>query len=474
MTARVTSATISDVRSVFDQALRVPLETPCTVLVGPNRSGSSTVLFAIAAGLDATVRFRPARDLPRGRPGRPRVAFTLADGTPISSEWDIDRGTRSTDRPFDRRVVHATVTATPRDLVRATPFDLTDPVVRHDVAQHLRDAIRPVIPEVSQVAIDVQGRVEVRDELDVALPPVGVRALVAVGIARAMMTSGHEVGAVLIEAPEAFLHPAAQEAFGARWCQLASQLDAPVVVATSSPFAIPRTADVSVLALARDDYGRTSVTGSARGDRPHARLLGGLLGDPGVADVLDRIAEIGPDTRAALVVEGGTDEAYLFHTAERLGRLDVLEGVAILPAGGAMPAALETILLRAETRVPVFVLLDHDDAGRRARDTLVSRFGFTRATSIVTYADVIEGGPPGVEAETLFDVDLVRRFVAEHGPAALERERREHGVMTVDLTSSGKAAFVGWLNRQPDLGSLDRWNALLDLLADRFDGDRSV
>jgi hypothetical protein len=87
---------------------------------------------------------------------------------------------------------------------------------------------------------------------------------------------------------------------------------------------------------------------------------------------------------------------------------------------------------------------------------------------VLTYADVFEGGPVGVEAETLFDVGLVRRFVRERGPSAARGERVLHTFEHVDLTSSGKSAFVGWLEAHADPEHLGRWGALLDLLDDRF------
>jgi putative ATP-dependent endonuclease of the OLD family len=249
---------------------------------------------------------------------------------------------------------------------------------------------------------------------------------------------------------------------------LARSTGSPVIITTSSPFAIPRVPETTVVAIARDASGRTAVIGSAFGDETQARLLGGLLRDSGLAAVFDRVGQVAPDTRAVLIVEGGTDEAYLRLVAEVLGRSDELDGLVVRPSGGAMGAALSAIVLRAELDTPVLVLLDHDSAGRRARDTLVSRFGFDRQTQVMTYADVIEGTPPGVEAETLFDAALVRRFVRERGPSASHGEHDLHGLAHLDLTSSGKAAFVGWLTDHVGPEHLPRWADLLDLLVDRL------
>jgi hypothetical protein len=474
------AARIRDVRSVWGPPLEVPLGARVTVLVGPNRAGSSNVAWAIAAALDASVAFRPGRDLPRdhGRTAdaRPAVELLRDRGPRTTVRWARGDGSRTTEgEPLPTgRVVACRIQQTPRDLLRDlldVPRELADHLPALEVA--MRDTCRRVLPEVASVEVAPDGAVVARDDLGSALPVPEVRALVALGVARHLAAIGDPPAAVLVESPEAFLHPAAQEVVAHLLVEVAQETDAPVLVTTSSPFAIPRVPEARVVALARDTSGRTEVVGSARGDETQARLLGGLLRDNGLAAVLDRVGEVAPGTRGVLIVEGGTDEAYLRLAADRLGRADELDDLVIRPAGGAMAAALAAVLLRAETDVPLAVLLDADEAGRRARTTLVSRFGFDRSDEVLTYADVFEGGPPGVEAETLFDVGLVRRFVRERGRSASHGERRLHTLDHVDLTSSGKSAFVGWLDAHAGPEHLARWGDLLDLLGERFaDGVR--
>jgi hypothetical protein len=468
------TARIRDVRSVWGPPLDVPIGSRVTVLVGPNRAGSSNVAWALIAALDAEVRFRPARDLPRdhGRAAeaRPAVELTWEDGRRSTVRWDRDSGGRTVEGwPVpEGRVVSSHIHETPRDVLRRLPELVGDRRARDELTLTIRDTCRRVVPEVAEVTCPDDLALDVRDDLGTRLPVAEVRALVTVGIARHLATTGVAPAAVLVEAPEAFLHPAAQEAMAVLLVELATESGTPVVVTTSSPFAVPRVPEVTVVSLARDTSGRTGLVGSARGDETQARLLGGLLRDNGLAAVLDRIGVVAPGTRGVLLVEGGTDEAYLRLAADRLGRPEVLRDIVIRPAGGAMAAALAAVILRAETDVPLLVLLDHDDPGRRARDTLVSRFRFDRAREVLTYADVFDGRPPGVEAETLFEVGLVRRFVRERGPSAMRAERRLHTVEHVDLTSSGKSAFVGWLGNHAGPEHLTRWGQLLDLLDERL------
>ena len=463
--------TITDVRSVWGPPLEVPLGEQLTVLVGPHRSGSSNVAWALALALDPDESFRPTRDLPRRIEGpRPAVAVRAGEST-IEASFDPGQGQRTASgAPPSGPVVWCAVQDTPRDVLLrvASALHLDAEAERAGLAETLTGTLRAVLSEVGGVSVDERGLVEVRDDQGWPLPLPQVRALVAVGVALHLHRRGTPPAALIIEAPEAFLHPSAQEQASALLLEVASTTSVRALVTTTSPFVIPRRETVRVVALARDVLGRTHVVRSAAGDEPQARLLGGLLKDAGLAAVFDRVARVPSDVRGVLVVEGGTDEAYLRTAARVLGREEALEGLVVQVAGGAMAAALEAILLRAERQVPVLVLLDGDEQGRRARDTLVSRFEFDRRTQVTTYAEVIRGQPRGVEAEALFDVDLVRRFVAEQGEWASNGEVWLETVWHVDLTGSGKAAFVGWLEDNARPEHLEAWAELLDVLEERL------
>lgn len=470
--ARIIGLRLRDVRSVWGPPVDVPLGRRLTVLVGANRSGTSNIAWAVAAALDPTQTFSPRRDVPRRRRGRasPEATLRLGAGGEATVRWDPGDGSRTTtgDVPTGH-VVWAPIDRTAADLVAAAPLARSDAAVRERLTAEIRDVAQVVLPGIVEVGLDATGRVTVRDDLGSAIAAPEIRAIVAVGLARALAAAGHPPAALVVEAPEVFLHPAGQETVADLLVAVAAGTGTPVVATTTSPFAIPRTSDTTVVALARDVVGRTDVAATALGDAPQARLLGGLLRDAGLAAVLDRVGALPPSTRAVVIVEGGTDEAYLRQVAETLGREGTLADVAIRPAGGAMAAAAAAIVLRAESEVPILVLLDHDTPGRRALHTLVSRFGFDRQREVLTYADVFEGGPQGVEAETLFDQDLLRRFVRERGPASSHGEQRlPQGLRHVDLTSSGKSAFVGWLRTHLRPEHLTRWGRLLDLIDDRI------
>lgn len=469
---RIAGLRLRDVRSVWGPPVEVPFGRSLTVLVGANRSGTSNVAWAFAAALDPALTFSPRRDVPRRRRGdaAPEAILRLGSGSEATVRWDPVDGTRTTtgDVPSGH-VIWAPIDRTARELVVAAPLDVRDATVRDHLAAEVRRVAQVVLPGIVEVVVDDTGRATVRDDLGSAIAAPEIRAIVAVGLARALANEGLAPAALVVEAPEVFLHPAGQETVADLLVAVAMETGTPVVTTTTSPFAIPRTSETTVVALARDAVGRTDVAGSALGDASQARLLGGLLRDAGLAAVLDRVSALPPSTRGVLIVEGGTDEAYLRQVADTLGRGETLTDLAVRPAGGAMAAAAAAIVLREESEVPVLVLLDNDAPGRRALETLVSRFGFDRQREVLTYADVFEGGPQDVEAETLFDQGLLRRFVRERGTASSHGEQRlPQGLPHVDLTSSGKSAYVGWLRTHVRPEHLARWGRLLDLIDARF------
>jgi len=476
VTDRDGTATIIGVRSAWGAPVEIPLGDRVTVLVGPNRAGSTSVLFALAAALDPAIEFVPERDVPfhGDATAGPEVRFDLPP-TVMRVTWSAQgvRKVEPSSGGSSGSVVYCPVETTPAQLVARLAPSLRDRDDRQALSSAVLRVARRLVPEITEVDVNCgapECAIRLIDDSGALLPDPQARVPVALGVAMYMADSGDDCALVAIESPEAFLHPAAQEALAVVLTDVAAAAATRLVVATSSPFAVPRAATTTVVALARDGAGRTIVVGTAPGDRPQSHLLGGLLRDDGFAAVFDRLGRVADGTRAVLIVEGGTDEAYLRHVAGVLGRGDMFDGVLIWPAGGAMGAALTAIVLRAELTVPLLVLLDHDDAGRRARDTLVSRFDFIRQQHLVTYADAMDGVPAGVEAETLFELDFMRRFVATNPQSVSDGERREHGVTTVGLTASGKATFIEWMREHFQRSDAGGWAALLDLIDERLKG----
>jgi 5S rRNA maturation endonuclease (ribonuclease M5) len=481
---RLDAVRVRDHRTVRDAPVDLRLGTAVTVLVGPNLAGKSNLARAVAAALDERVPFDLERERPAARPDAvPSVELHYHDRT-------HGRASATTVRvswPLGQRVVDVRpaldVEAGPPVLGWAEdgPADVlarvADVLADEDpaaLAADLLPTLRRVLPEVARIELPTGagGEVHVVDRDGFPVGDHVVRATFAAAVAAHLVRLGADVPAVVVEEPEAFLHPGAQERLRDELVEVGVAADAPVLLTSESPFVVPRVADTRVVSVARDPSGRTRVVGEAAGDEPQAPLLGGLFRDGGIAAVLDRTMRIPPTATGVVVVEGGTDEAYLRLAARALGREDEVARLAIEPAGGALPAALQAVVLRAETSLPVLVLLDNDEQGRRAKQTLTSRFGLTNRGEVTTYAEVVPDHPVGTEAEDVFDWRLVERFVDEVGEEALRGKRvLRADEWHFDLTLSAKGAFVAWLEEHLEAAHCERWGVVLDLLAERLTAD---
>ena len=114
-----------------------------------------------------------------------------------------------------------------------------------------------------------------------------------------------------VEEPEAFLHPAAQEAIMEQLQDLATRSDVSLLVTTHSPYVLSRRSDASITELRKRPDGVTSKAAVCAGDQSHAELIGSLYRDAGMAGVLERALTIPVGTRAVVITEGYTDGEFL-------------------------------------------------------------------------------------------------------------------------------------------------------------------
>ncbi len=482
---RVTRVEIHDVRSVTGASVWLDLSGGTTTLVGPNHAGKSNVVRAAAMALDPTITWSAERDRPFKRPkAEPRVIAEFTSGARLEVRWNGDDREEEASGAHDRDGLcppGCTVVVETSDRLddvfsrEAELFDLDEDDLNDLGLRFAREA-RLLVPDIGSVRVFRSGpkvRVEVEDRLGYRIGErSGLRGAAAVAVAEQRSDAGRPLRLVAVEEPEAFLHPAAQEALRDRFDRLGRTLDVAVVVTTESPFMVSRDDASRVIALVRDEHGRTVVIGASWGNEPHAPLLGGLFRDPGLASILDRSALLPTGVAGVVIFEGGTDEAYLRMAADLLGRGALLEELAISAAGGASSAALKAIVLRAETDTPLFVILDNDQPGKKAKETLVGRFGFKNRAQVTSYAEIFESHPDGTEAEDLFDWRLVERFVQEFGDGAIRGKRILYDdAWHFDLTSEAKSAFVSWLRDNAAVEHVDGWARLLDIIAERLGVD---
>jgi len=201
----------------------------------------------------------------------------------------------------------------------------------------------PDVPTVAETlpSVDVQLGDLVTTELKDK--GTGVRGAVLVSMLQYLAEQSRRSLVLAVEEPEAFLHPAGQEAIKGHLEDLAMRADVSLLVTTHSPYVISRSAEALLTELQKSPDGATSKAASAPGNESHADLLGSLYRDAGLARILERSLEIPAGAKVVVVTEGYTDGLFLRQCCEAAGREDLLDGLHVIAAGRAANVVPQSI-----------------------------------------------------------------------------------------------------------------------------------
>ena len=332
----------------------------------------------------------------------------------------------------------------------------------------------PNIPSLSKTLSEIEVRLTDTAETDLHGKGTGVRVAVLTAILQYLVEQTRRSIILAIEEPEAFLHPAAQEDLRHKLERLALRPDVTLLVTTHSPFIVTRQAEGCVTGLRKEGIGKTVVTASQAGDESTTDLVGGLFRDAGTASLIDRALSVPIDARAVVIFEGTSDLAYARTAVAVCSRAELLDGIHLVPAGGALKTVLQTVMLADATSLPVLTVLDSDENGRDARDKL-KRFregAVTKVSSKWLAPEMLAAANKNcqhpVEAEDLWPQALFERFLKFTGEAGNMDSRVACGNnWHIGLTWQGKDAFVAWLPENVRPAECARWIDLLETVAKR-------
>lgn len=329
--------------------------------------------------------------------------------------------------------------------------------------------LTPTVSGLEETLSNVEIRLVDSVETELRNKGTGVAGAILVALLRYLTEASKQSMVLAVEEPEAFLHPAAQERLREDLEALAEKDNVSLVITTHSPYILSRHPRAQVVAIKKSPDGISSVSGTARGSEPQSPALSGLFRDLAVPRLLDRYHSVPSRSRGILLVEGVSDKEFIDTAAEKLGRQATIRNVHIVANSGTDSLVLQAVLLRAETDIPVWALLDSDENGRHARDLLTSRFKMGKK-------DVLEYGRffgstyyKDAEAEWLFPAKTMDSFVLKYGEhVVLKSKSKIFGEFRYDFTPEGKDLFPAWLRRTGKRADLIGWQSVLDAIDERL------
>jgi hypothetical protein len=271
-----------------------------------------------------------------------------------------------------------------------------------------------------------------------------------------------------VEEPEAFLHPGAQRSLANDLLELSRNPRVSILATTHSPFMLDQGDEsLHIVALDKDKAGRTYLIGSCSGTDREARLIEPLFGDLVSAQAFSRQTAFDASVRASLLVEGDADVTYLLAASKALGIETLLNGIQIEPLHGATKILVRAAQIRALVDLPVVVLLDGDEVGKRCATDLQSYLGFRKVTEIVYLGNFLKGESFAPEAEDLFEPAWFHSWVKKHPSGELVgRTQRKDcpGTFHFELAGSDKRDFAMHVQKGITAKQAGKWGEVIQAI----------
>lgn len=298
----------------------------------------------------------------------------------------------------------------------------------------------PDIPSVDETLSSVDVRLgDTVSTTQLTEKGTGVRGAVLVSMLQYMADQSRRSMVLAVEEPEAFLHPAAQEAIRGHLEELARRADVSLIVTTHSPYVISRSEDALISELRKRKDGGTELVETVTGGEPRGRILASLYRDPGMAQALENSLLIPEDAEAIVVTEGYTDELFIRQCLTAAGQQHLLEGLHFVSADKAKNVPAQALMINGATSLPIVAMLDGDDEGDEAVRRL-GGFGWKDRQMVLSLRDWKCGcnGKHEVEIEHLIPRPIIEKTVQAVGDEAFDGMFRCGDVKRYELSQAWK------------------------------------
>jgi putative ATP-dependent endonuclease of the OLD family len=186
---------------------------------------------------------------------------------------------------------------------------------------------------------------------------LGIQSALVVGIFDALRRLGGQVGTLIIEEPEMYLHPQAQRYFYRLLAQMADEGECQVIYSTHSPIFADITRFSSIRLMRKESGGMTTVSRIANSE--DETYLASQHSSQKLAPAFDAARSEMLFARRALLVEGHGDRVAVLDVAARLGFDPDAEDLAVVMCGSKSTIPFFARVCKA-LGVPCFILHDED------------------------------------------------------------------------------------------------------------------
>ncbi|RJP76402.1 MAG: hypothetical protein C4524_10005 [Candidatus Zixiibacteriota bacterium] len=334
----------------------------------------------------------------------------------------------------------------------------------------------PEIPNIGEQIAYASLRITDHFASELKLKGTGVRNTALIALINYIRKHSRRSLVFAIEEPESFLHPGAQARLIKELEQIAERRDVTMLITTHSPFILSKKPISRFITVGKNNDGLTSILKQSNGENGLKDVIMPLFDDNITPILISKMSDFDPSKKGIILVEGETDWLYMKIACEKKNKLELIDDLQIIPCYGTGKLICKAVFLKSilpnekNSKFPIFILLDYDENGKSARNTLTnSIFNFRKTSEVTTYKDFknCQGTEIDVEAEDIFGSTILENFLSLHPAALAEKIVRGANLVHYGLNEGGKTIFTEYV-KSLSVTYFDPWIKLIESVRQRM------